>query len=91
MLKSSTALDCDNYAVLKRNDIADGGWELTAKQCLRDTHRPVGEYLLKTDRKESQHERKVRTRNTMKVKGKQEMNTRKKKQREEGRKEVMTL
>lgn len=22
---------CDNYAVLKQNDIADGGWELTGK------------------------------------------------------------
>lgn len=47
--------------------------------------------MLKTDRKEGQHERKVRTRNTMKVKRKQEMNTRKKKQREEKWKEVMTL
>jgi len=42
LLKSSTALDCDNYAVLKQNDIADGGWEMTGKQCLRDTHRPEG-------------------------------------------------
>jgi len=39
--------------------------------------------LLKTDRKEGQHERKVRTRNTMKVKGKHEINGRKKKQGEE--------
>ena len=39
--------------------------------------------MLKTDRKEGQHERKVRTRTTMKVKGKQEMKTRKKKQHEE--------
>ena len=38
--------------------------------------------MLKTDRKEGQHERKLRTRNTMKVKGKQEINTRKKKQGE---------
>lgn len=41
--------------------------------------------MLKTDRKEGQHERKVRTRNTVKVKGKQEMKTRKKKQRVEKR------
>ena len=39
--------------------------------------------MLKTDRKEGQHDRKVRARNTVKVKAKQELKTRKKKQREE--------
>ena len=31
-----------NYAVLKENYTADGGWELTGKKSLRDTHRPEG-------------------------------------------------